>query len=102
MKVQTGLARVGTATVVTTKNTGLTVDYWTDRLLDRIIHVGTDPLYPSPIQEQAVAYKAQIRFVIRHFLVNAIKSDRTTLYNLFLQQGHGDMAEILRHLKEIK
>ena len=100
MKGQPGLAQVGTAKVVTTQNTGLTVDYWTDRLLDRIIYVGTD--FPSPIQEQALAYKAQIRFVIRHFLVNAIKSDRTTLYNLFTQQGHGDMAEILRHLKEIK
>lgn len=102
MKGQTGTTGVGSATVVTTQNIGLDVDYWTDRLLDRIIHVGTDPNCPSPIQEQAVAYKAQIRFVIRHFLVNAIKSDRTTLYNLFLQQGHGDMAEILRLFKEIK
>ena len=102
MKGQTVSAQVGMAKVVTTQYTGLDVDYWTDRLLDRIIHVGTDPACPSPIQEQAVAYKAKIRFVIRHFLVNAIKSDRTTLYNLFTQQGHGDMAEILRHLKEIQ
>ena len=28
----------------------------------------------------------------------AVKSDRTTLYNEFKKQGHGDVAEILRKL----
>lgn len=94
----TGSSQVGSATVVTTSHGGLSVDHWTDRLLERILYVGEDPDCPSPIQEQALAYKAVIRDAIKHYMESAIKSDRTTLYNLLIQQGHNDMAEILRRL----
>ena len=84
--------------VVTTNNTGLSVEHWADRLLAKIIQVSEDPVYPSPIRDQAIAFREDIRVVIAHYMTNAIKSDRTTLYNLFIKQGHKDMAEILRRL----
>ena len=77
-----GGTETGEVTVATTDNKGMSIEYWADRCTDRIVHVGNDPLYPSPIRDQAIAFK----------------SDRTTLYNLFVQQGHTDMAEILRRL----
>jgi len=52
----------------------------------------------SIIKDQAIAFRENIRLVIAHYMTKAIKSDRTTLYNLFTQQGHRDMAEILRKL----
>ena len=91
-----GISMSGTVSVATTQNTGLSVEYWADRCLERIIHVADDS--DSFIKEQALAYQDSIRHVLIHYMTNAIKSDRTTLYNLFTQQGHNDMAEILRRL----
>lgn len=93
---QASKPQVGKVTVATTQNTGLSIEYWADRALEKIIHVS--PESQSILKDQAEAYRENIRAVITHFMAQAIKSDRTTLYNLFLQQGHRDMAEILRKL----
>ena len=82
--------------IVTTTNTGLSVEHWADRCLGRIIYVADDS--DSVITDQARAFKENIRSVLIKYMQNAVKSDRTTLYNLFVQQGHQDMAEILRKL----
>ena len=81
---------------VTTNNKGLSVDYWADRLLVKIVHVADNS--DSLIHQQAIEFKDAIRQIIAVYMGLAIKSDRTTLYNLFIQQGHSDMAEILRRL----
>ena len=91
-----GSMQAGSVKVVTTQNTGLSIEHWAERLLDRILFVGneTNPF----IKEQALAYKDALRAAIVLHMRQAIKSDRTTLYNLFIKQGHNDMAEILRRL----
>lgn len=91
-----GPAKIGKATVVTTQNTGLSVEHWADRATERIIQVAPDS--QSILKEQAEAYREHIRAVLVYYMNQAIKSDRTTLYNLFAKQGHRDMAEILRKL----
>ena len=93
-----GTMQVGSVSVTTTQNTGLSIEHWAERLLDKMLFVGNDELYPSPIREQALAYKDALRAAIVLHMRQAIKSDRTTLYNLFIKQGHNDMAEILRRL----
>ena len=98
MKGQTGQLQVGAIKVVTTSGRGLTPEEWADRCLLKIIHVG-DQAIPA-IRDQALAYKEQIRKVLVEFIRNAIKSDRTTLYNLLLKQGHKDMAEIIRKFND--
>jgi hypothetical protein len=82
--------------VVTTNNCGLSVEHWANRCLERIIFVGDQS--DSVISDQARAFREEIRSVIAKYMSNAIVSDRTTLYNLFIKQGHNDMAEILRKL----
>jgi len=91
-----GSMQVGSVKVATTNYEGFSIEHWTERILDKIIMVaeGSD----SIIHQQAIEFKNEIRVVLTAFLALAIKSDRTTLYNLFLQQGHPDMAEILRKL----
>ena len=93
--VTTGL-QVGRVTVATTSHTGLSVEHWTERIVDKIVFVAKQS--NSITHQQAVEYKDNIRQIIGIYLKLAIRSDRTTLYNLFLKQGHQDMAEILRKL----
>jgi hypothetical protein len=89
-----GALKVGAVTVATTQNTGLSVEYWAGRCLDKILHVSDSN--NSIISDQAHAYKEDIRRVLVAYIGQAIKSDRTTLYNLLMRQSQGDMAEILR------
>jgi len=91
-----GSATVGSVTVVTTQNTGLPVEHWAEQCLDKIVYIADNS--DSLITQQARAFKDDIRKTIYYYMAQAIKSDRTTLYNLFVQQGHGDIAEILRRI----
>ena len=91
-----GSMQVGSVSVATTNHCGFSIEHWTDRILEKIVHVAEGS--ESLIHQQAIEFKDQIRQVLNVYLTLAIKSDRTTLYNLFLQQGHNDMAEILRRL----
>ena len=92
---QSGIIQVGSVTVKTTQNRGLSIEHWADRCLSKIVYVAD---VDSIIKDQAEAFKENIRQVLIYYMTQAIKSDRTTLYNLFLKQGHRDMAEILRKL----
>jgi hypothetical protein len=96
MKGQVGNISAGRVTVQTTSGTGFSIEHWADRCLAKIVHVADDSA--SPIRDQAIAFRGEIRQVLIHYMSNAIKSDRTTLYNLLLQQGEKQMAELLRKL----
>jgi hypothetical protein len=87
---------VGDAGVKTTQNQGLPVEYWAGRCVDRIIKVSEDS--DSILRDQAIVFRENIRQEIQTHMEQAIRSYRTTLYNLFVKQGHKDMAEILRRL----
>ncbi len=91
-----GAMQVGSVNVETTDYRGFSIEEWTERILAKIVHVAEES---NPIiHQQAIEYKDAIRQVLIVYLRLAIKSDRTTLYNLFTQQGHKDMADILRRL----
>lgn len=91
-----GLFQVGQAKVQTTNNRGLTAEEWAERTLEKIIHVADES--DSIIADQARAFKEQIRLVLIAHTKQAIRSDRTTLYNLLIQQGERETAELLRKL----
>lgn len=88
--------QVGSVTVATTNNEGLSPEYWAERCLDRIVYVADNS--DSIIKQQALEFKDQIRLALVQYIKQAIKSDRTTLYNLLLGQGNKEMAELLRRL----
>ena len=96
MKGQVGNVQMGVVSVKTTSHRGMTPEEWAEQALRHIIHVGDDAI--PAIRDQALAYKEAIRKVLVLYMTRAIQSDRTTLYNLLLQQGHKEMAEILRKL----
>jgi hypothetical protein len=50
------------------------------------------------IAQQAEAFKEDVKKVVAFYLAEAVKSDRTTLIAKLENQGHQDMADILRRL----
>jgi len=91
--VSSNLGRVG---VKTTQNEGLSPEYWTERVMERLIAVSdnADPM----VKAQANAYKEHIQSVVLLYIKQAIASDRATMAGLLDKQGHKEMAKILRRL----
>jgi hypothetical protein len=89
-------ASVGSFDVQTTSERGHTPEELSANAVAKIISISdtADPV----LKQQAETFRDRMFHVIVHTLNQAIKSDRTTLYNEFKKQGHGDVAEILRKL----
>jgi hypothetical protein len=90
------VAQAGTVDVVTTTNGGLSVDHWADRATEKIISVG-DKNHPE-IVEQAKFYRDNIRYVIKVYMEEAIKSSRTDIIAELERNGYEDVASILRKM----
>jgi len=86
----------GDVNVQTTSGRGHTPEELSANAVAKIISI-SDHADPA-IKRQAEAFRDRMFQVIVHTLEQAIKSDRTTLYNEFKKQGHDDVAEILRKL----
>lgn len=87
---------LGPVVVNTTTNGGFPVEYWADRLLEKIIHV-SDSAVPE-IRDQANAFRAQLKPAIVYYMQQSINSDRTTLAAKLKETGHNDVAEIIGRL----
>lgn len=91
-----GAVELGKIEAVVTSGRGLNVDELTRMALAKIIFVGPD--VPPAIRDQAEAYKTRIEGVLRHYIAQAQKSEHTSIYNVLIQAGHADAAEIVRKL----
>ena len=89
-------ADINSVGVDTTQYRGFTPEEIAERAVQKIVSIseGADPI----VKAQAEAFKSRVYHVILAACKDAINSDRTTLYNLLVKQGHEDMAEILRRL----
>jgi hypothetical protein len=96
MTADIGKLEVGSVMVETTNNRGFTPEEVAERCLNRIVRVSEDA--PPVIRDQALAYKKQLREVLLHYMNEAIKSDRTTVYNALIHAGHKDLADAIRRL----
>ena len=87
---------MGEVNVQTTNNTGLSPEYWTERIMERLISISdnADPM----VKAQAQAFKDNMTQVVLLYLKQAIMSDRATVAGLLEKQGHKDMANIIRRL----
>jgi|TARA_R110001592_G_scaffold37321_1_gene124566 hypothetical protein len=82
--------------VQTTHNRGHTPEEVAQRCVDRIISIG-DETHPL-IRDQARAFKEQMVKLVAHYMREAIKSDRTTVYNELKNAGQPQLAELIRRL----
>jgi|TARA_R100000353_G_scaffold170206_1_gene133768 hypothetical protein len=87
---------IGDIAVKTTNNKGLSPEYWTERIIDRLISISdnADPM----VKAQAEAFKDNMTQVVLLYMKQAIASDRATVAGLLQKQGHKDMADIIRRL----
>lgn len=82
--------------VSTTSGRGFTPEEVAERCADKLIHVSADA--PPVIREQAIAYRKNIEKLLSFYMKEAIKSDRTTVYNAIKDAGYPDLATAIRRL----
>ena len=96
MVLQAPQMEVGNVLVATTEHKGHDPEFWAQAAAGRIVSVGGS-CHPV-IAQQAEAFKDSVQKTVDFYIREAIKSDRTTLIASLEQQGHKDMADILRRL----
>jgi hypothetical protein len=82
--------------VKTTENRGFTPEEIAERCADKVISI-SDTANPI-IRDQARVFKNHLIKVLSVYMREAIKSDRTTVYNALLDAGHKDLAELIRRM----
>lgn len=82
--------------VHTTSNRGFTPEEIAERAANKIISI-SDDANPA-IRAQAHAFRKQIVKLLGIYMREAIKSDRTTVYNALTDAGHKELAELIRKL----
>jgi hypothetical protein len=82
--------------VRTTNKRGFTPDELAEQCVSKIISV-SDTAHPG-LRDQARAFSKRIEKVVADYLRQAIRSDRTTVYNALTDAGHPELAELIRRL----
>jgi len=80
----------------TTEGRGFTPDELAEQCVQKIISVSNDT-HPA-VRDQARAFSKHIEKLIAYYMRQAIRSDRTTVYNALNDAGHPDLAELIRRL----
>lgn len=88
--------KIGMVKVLTSNNRGFSPEEVADRCLDKILFVSESA--PSAIKEQAQAYRENLRAVLVFYMKEAIRSDRTTIFNALVDAGQRDLANMIRRL----
>jgi len=82
--------------VQTTEGRGFTPDEVAERCVQKLISV-SDDAHPA-IRDQARAFKKHMETVVAFYMREAIRSDRTTVYNALKDAGHPELADAIRRL----
>ena len=88
--------KLGEVGVPTTQNKGHDPEFWAEQATKKICAVAMEA--PEHVTQQALAFQNQVYTVILHSIKNAINSKNVTYVNLLRQQGHEDMANIIKEL----
>ena len=91
-----GNSEIGDVAVFTSINRGHSPEEMADMALNKIMLVSEDA--PPVIRDQALAYKAKLKEILIFYMNRMAQSERTTIWALMRQQGHEDVAEIIRRL----
>jgi len=89
-------SKLGNALVFTSDNGGHSPEQMAEMALNKIMVVSETA--PPVIRDQALAYRDHIREVLGFYMAKMAENERTSIYVLLKQQGHHDMAEIIRSL----
>jgi hypothetical protein len=82
--------------VRTTNRRGFTPEELAEQCMEKVISV-SDNAHPG-IRDQARAFSKHIEKLIAYYMREAIRSDRTTVYNALVDSGNPKLAELIRRL----
>ena len=89
-------SEIGDALVFTSNDRGHSPEDIAEMALNKIMTVSDSA--PPVIREQAYAHRERLKEVLVFYMNRMCQSERTTIWALMKQQGHEDMAEIIRRL----
>jgi len=95
-KLDLEVAEETIVTVYTTDGRGFTPDEVAERCVEKLISV-SDTAHPA-IRDQARAFQKHMEKVVAYYMREAIRSDRTTVYNALIDAGHPELADAIRRL----
>ena len=82
--------------VFTSTNRGHSPEEMAEMAMNKIMVVSDTA--PPVIKEQAMAHRDRLKEILIFYMERMAQSERTTIWALMKQQGHEDMAEIIRRL----
>jgi hypothetical protein len=87
---------LGQIMVSTTENTGHTAEFWAEQITKKICGISVNAA--PHVRMQAEAFRNDVYKIVLHGVKNAISSDRVTIRGCLSDQGHDDMAKIIKEL----
>ncbi len=82
--------------VNTTDGRGFTPEELSEQCVQKLISVSDTA--PPAIMDQARAFSKHIETLVAYYMRQAIRSDRTSVYNALNDAGHPDLADLIRRL----
>ena len=82
--------------VNTTNKRGFTPEELAEQCMQKVISVADTA--PPGLREQARAFSKDIERLVAYYMRQAIRSDRTTVYNALTDAGHPELADLIRRL----
>ena len=91
-----GMSNDFSVNIETTNNRGFTPEETAERCVNKLIGISNNA-HPA-IRDQAHAYRKEMEKIIAIYMKQAIKSDRTTVYNAIKDSGNPKLAEYIRRM----
>jgi|15BtaG_2_1085339.scaffolds.fasta_scaffold13259_4 glutamate formiminotransferase len=85
---------IGSPTVVTSTNGGLSADQITTLCVNKIVQVSENAA--PEIKEQAEAFRSRLENVVYAYVNTAQRQERETCIQILAKGGYLDLAELLR------
>lgn len=88
--------QLGLVETLVTDRRGLNPDELTRMIMPKLIYVSPD--LPADVRAAALEQQERMRALVHHYLAQAQRSERTTVYNRLMEAGHVEAAELVRNL----
>ena len=88
---------LGNIAVDTQQYRGHPPEYWAEKATERICGISENAA--PHVKQQAEAFRVAIYSTILYYIKQSINSERCTMKNLLIKQGHEDLAKILTEIK---
>jgi hypothetical protein len=82
--------------VFTTNNRGHSPEEMAEMAMNKIMVVSEEA--PPVIRDQAIAHRDKLKKILIFYMNRMAQSERTTIWAEMRNQGHEDLAEIIRRL----